>query len=135
MAAAALGEVHPRAALREADVGGEVRQWHLHNDGPLVGDFINVLSPPWRDEQLRPLRGVPAAPPESLAFGWGRRHIASVNCNLYLFLEVRAPVRGVVVAVDYMVMVLALVRKGLSRGYEVSFGGLLPRERVRDFFV
>ena len=100
-----------------------------------IGGLFTVAIPPRRDEQLRPLRGVPAAPPESLAFGRGRRHIASVNCNLYLFLEVRAPVRGVVVAVDYMVMVLALVRKGLSRGYEVSFGGLLPRERVRDFFV
>ena len=58
-----------------------------------------------------PLRGFPAAPPESLAFGWGRRHITAVYCHF----------EGVVV-VDNLVMVLALVvRKGLSRGYEVDY--------------
>ena len=58
-----------------------------------------------------PLRGFPAASPESLAFGWGRRHITAVYCHF----------EGVVV-VDNLVMVLALVvGKGLSRGYEVDY--------------
>ena len=43
---------------------------------------------PRRDEWLRPLRGIPATPPESLASGRGRRHTFSKLVLLvYLFRE------------------------------------------------
>ena len=47
--------------------------------------------------------------------------------------EVRAPVRGVVVVVDDLVMILALVRKGLSRGYEVFF--VVGKGLIDDYYL
>ena len=44
-----------------------------------MGGVFTVAISPRRDERLRPLRGIPAAPPKSLAFGRGRRH------NYYCF--------------------------------------------------
>ena len=78
------------------------------------------VAPPRRDERLRPISGIPAAPPKSLAVGRGRRHNLYVFCNdlHFLFREASAPVRGAaaVVAVDYKGMGLDLLRKGLFCG-------------------
>ena len=57
---------------------------------------ITLPISPRRDERLRPLRGIPAAPPESLAFGRGRRHICYVMSNLFynLYHEGQGPSVG-----------------------------------------
>ena len=49
-------------------------------------DIFTVAISPRRDERLRPLRGIPAAPPKSLAFGRGRRHICYVKSNIFVDL-------------------------------------------------
>ena len=124
--------VHTRVLDLEKGSDGKAVLEKRSNNSFGMGYFTMSIAPR-RDERLRPLRGIPAAPPESLAFGRGRRHIASVNCNHYLFLEVRAPVRGVVVAVDDLVLVLALLRKGLSRGFVVLF--VVGKGLIDDYYL
>ena len=70
-------------------------------------DIFTVAISPRRDERLRPLRGIPAAPPKSLAFGRGRRHNYLFKWNIFLGLfreDAVAPVRGVV-SIFYFVKV------------------------------
>ena len=110
-----------------------VRGEELH-----VGGFITEFISPRRDERLRPISGIPAAPPKSLAIGRGRRHIPFVYCNNlhYLFHEASGPVWGAaaVVAVDYKGIVLVLLRKGLFCGMVVVIF-VLSKGLIDDYYL
>ena len=79
------------------------------------------VAPPRRDERLRPISGIPAAPPKSLAVGRGRRHNLYVFGNdlYFLFREASAPVRGAaaVGSDDNKGKGLVLLWKGLSNSF------------------
>ena len=80
--------------------------------------FAEAISPR-RDERLRPLRGIPAAPPKSLAFGRGRRHNYLFKWNIFLGLfreDAVAPVRGVVTIFCFVKVGKCLVYLHFGKG-------------------